>query len=841
MDDLSPEDAARAKEMAAIAARAEARAEARAAARAAAKAGAPAAAAPGAAASAASNAAESPLSFEEQLQRRKAEKRAAAAAQGGSGVVFRGSAQRARASDRGASNKVAKRARPSEPQARAPPPQRQPQQQQRGGRSDSQRWSRGRDQRHTAVARAPRRSAAEVAEAAQLQAIKDGYLGTNRPVKKSRKKKTGSKFKQVFHFDWDASEDTSQDLNPLYQRRQQPQIAYGRGYQAGIDMREQRKKNKYMEDVLRMRKSALAAEERSASGGGGRGTGRGSSASTASSSRGGSTSSASTALDTAIAAAKQKRIDEVEALSKSSIGAVTVHWSEKSLEEMAPRDWRILREDYDIRVKGGRASLPLRKWGECKIDPRIQMAIDDMGFKEPSPIQRQALPIGLLGRDIIGIAETGSGKTAAFIIPMLQYVLRASAEVRARTPTDGPLGLVMAPTRELAQQIHKEGEKLAAHVDVRMATIVGGKSIEEQGFKVREGVDIIVATPGRMLDCLERRYVVLNQCVASRAARAPPRVATRTLASKHSECHAHPPPLSLFRRLLPPTSSPRRCVYLILDEADRMIDMGFETTVIKILDSMGTLLKAEDAAAAAEQESLVAEADGTETSSLYRITSLFSATMPPSVERIAQTYLRCPATIRIGDVQSMKNARIEQRVIWTSEGAKRKKLKEILATSAKPCIVFVNIKNQCDVVSRDIGKWGHRVVTLHGGKAQDQREAALLDFRQGKYDVLCATDVAARGIDVADVQHVINYDMAFDIDRYLHRIGRTGRAGKSGKATTLLIEEDNDKFWDLKQYLTATNQPIPSELARHPMANVKPGSALQGKDAKKYGERAGGR
>ena len=478
----------------------------------------------------------------------------------------------------------------------------------------------------------------------------------------------------------------------------------------------------------------------------------------------------------------------MEQLSKS-IGAVGVHWSEKALVDMNSRDWRILREDFDIRGKGGRAALPLRVWGEAKIDPRIQHAIDDMGFVTPSPIQRQALPIGLLGRDIIGIAETGSGKTAAFIIPMLQYVLRASREVRARTPTDGPLGLVMAPTRELAQQIHLEAAKLAAHVDVKMATIVGGKSIEDQGFKVREGVDIVVATPGRMMDCIERRYVVLNQCV-----------------------------------------------YLILDEADRMIDMGFESAVVSILDSMGTLLKAEAEDESAKQESLVASTDGTEVSSLYRITSLFSATMPTSVEALAQKYLRHPAVIRIGDEASMKNKRITQVIVWTSEGAKRKKLREILATSEKPCIVFVNMKKQCDVVARDIGKWGgHRVVVLHGGKSQEQREAALLEFRQGKYDVLCATDVAARGIDVADVKHVVNYDMAFDIDRYTHRIGRTGRAGKTGKATTLLIEQDNEKFWDLKKYLVSTNQPIPRELAVHPMTSIKPGSALQGKDAKKYG------
>ena len=255
----------------------------------------------------------------------------------------------------------------------------------------------------------------------------------------------------------------------------------------------------------------------------------------------------------------------------------TGHWSQKSREEMTERDWRIFREDFSISFKGmppGRSMLPILNWGDCVIHPDVMRGIRDAKYAKPSPIQMASIPIGLKQRDVIGIAETGSGKTAAFVVPMLQYikkqpVMRGNPEVEA----EGPYAVILAPTRELAQQIESETIKLARHTGYRVVCIVGGKSIEEQGFALRQGCEILVATPGRLLDCIKRRYAVLNQCN-----------------------------------------------YVVLDEADRMIDMGFEADVTGILDAMpSSNLKPSD-------ENVDIEED-----KLYRTTYMFSATMPPAV------------------------------------------------------------------------------------------------------------------------------------------------------------------------------------------------------------------
>ena len=206
-----------------------------------------------------------------------------------------------------------------------------------------------------------------------------------------------------------------------------------------------------------------------------------------------------------------------------------------------------------------------------------------------------------------------------------------------------------------------------------------------------------------------------------------------------------------------------------------------------------------------------------------RTTHMFTATMPAEVERLAKKFMRAPATVKIGDEDSGKNKRITQEVFFLpSEARKRAKLLELLQRCARPVIVFVNAKKQCDVVARDIEGAGLAVVVLHSGKAQDAREGALADFKAGTYDVLVATDVAGRGLDIPDVAQVVNYDMPSEIDRYTHRIGRTGRAGKSGKATTLLTEDDAPILPALKAYLEATGQPVPPELAQRASGLERP-------------------
>ncbi|CAG8790088.1 35046_t:CDS:10, partial [Gigaspora margarita] len=396
------------------------------------------------------------------------------------------------------------------------------------------------------------------------------------------------------------------------------------------------------------------------------------------------------------------------------------HWSEKPLSEMKERDWRIFKEDFNITTKEILANI---------------------GYKEPTPIQRQAIPIGLQNRDIIGIAETGTGKTASFVIPMLMYISELP-KLCEENMSDGPYALILAPTRELAQQIEQETLKFAAPMGFNCVSIVGGHAVEEQAFNLRNGAEIIIATPGRLKDCLDRRILVLNQCT-----------------------------------------------YVVMDEADRMIDMGFEADVNVILDALPVSNVKPDTE---EAENPIESLKRSGRKERYRQTVMFSATMPPAVERLA----------------------------------KRARLLELLQGSFDPpIIIFVNQKKGCDVLARALNKLGYRATTLHGGKTQEQRESALAHLKNGTMDILVATDVAGRGIDVKNVSLVINYDMAKTIEDYTHRIGRTGRAGKSGVAITFLSNADADVMYDLKQMmLKSPISRVPPELASHPNAMAKPGT-----------------
>ncbi|MEO0763300.1 MAG: DEAD/DEAH box helicase, partial [Pseudomonadota bacterium] len=279
--------------------------------------------------------------------------------------------------------------------------------------------------------------------------------------------------------------------------------------------------------------------------------------------------------------------------------------------------------------------------------------------------------------------------------------------------------LVLAPTREFATQIHDEILKLARGSSVRCLTVVGGSAIGDQGFILREGVEVIVGTPGRLNDCLDNQYLVLNQAN-----------------------------------------------YVVLDEADRMIDMGFEPQVNEVLEAMGGQLKSEDAEEARAQE----EAAAQDPNLLLRTTAMFSATMPLAVQRLAGAYLRHPTHVQIGDEDSGKNKRIEQRILWSSEGAKLKTLIGLLQTlrSDDKVIVFVNAKKACDVLARNLERAHLMVGILHGGRSQAQREETLAAFREDEFQILVATDVAGRGLDISNVTQVFNYDLPAKIEPYSH-------------------------------------------------------------------------
>ncbi|XP_067141612.1 probable ATP-dependent RNA helicase DDX23 [Centruroides vittatus] len=563
----------------------------------------------------------------------------------------------------------------------------------------------------------------------ELEAIKERYLGL---IKKKRRVRRLNDRK--FVFDWDASEDTSVDYNPIYKERHTVQF-FGRGHVAGIDLKSQKKEqSKFYGELLEKRRTLAEKEQE---------------------------------------ILRLKKLKKKEDKQKWD----DRHWTQKTLEEMTERDWRIFREDFNIAIKGGRIPNPIRHWKECFLPKVILDIIEQLGYKDPTPIQRQAIPIGLQNRDIIGVAETGSGKTLAFLIPLLVWITSLPKIERVEDVDQGPYSIILAPTRELAQQIEEETIKFAKMLEIRTVAVIGGLSREEQGFRLRLGCEIVIATPGRLIDVLENRYLVLS-----------------------------------------------RCTYIVLDEADRMIDMGFEPDVQKILDYMPVTNQKPDNEDAEDEEKMLANFM---TKHKYRQTVMFTATMPPAVERLARSYLRRPAVVYIGSA-GKPTERVEQIVYLVAESEKRRKLLEILEQGVEPpVIIFVNQKKGADVLARGLEKMGYNACTLHGGKGQEQREYALASLKSGSKDILVATDVAGRGIDIRNVSLVINYDMAKSIEDYTHRIGRTGRAGKHGVAVTFLTKEDSHLFYDMKQcILSSPVSTCPPELANHPDAQHKPGTVV---------------
>eukprot|EP00842_Homolaphlyctis_polyrhiza_P004184 jgi/Hompol1/4767/HPOL_003865-RA len=580
-------------------------------------------------------------------------------------------------------------------------------------------------------------------DARELKAIRDRYMGgyqKKRSLRRINDKK--------FVFDWDNQEDTANDFNPIYTNKHSAQL-FGRGLIAGIDVKTQKKQRaSFYENVLRERRTSDQVERES------------------------------------------ERIEQ-ERIKERSTAFDERHWSEKPLEEMKERDWRIFKEDFLISTKGGNIPNPIRNWSESSLPPSIKDLIQRVGYTEPTPIQRQAIPIGLQNRDIIGIAETGSGKTASFVIPMLVYISDLPPMV-GEAIQRGPYALILAPTRELALQIEIETSKFASEMGYRCVSIVGGHDIDDQVAKLRNGVHIIIATPGRLRDLLDRSIVVLSQCT-----------------------------------------------YVVMDEADRMVDLGFEQDINDILNAMPVSnikpdLDPADEAQSQQHEQQM-EYQALASAKKFRQTVMFSATMLPAVERIANKFLRRPATVTIG-VAGQAVDRIEQRVeMINDESRKLARLKELVNQFPPPIMVFVNQKKGCEVLCRALELVGLRCAPLHGGRTQEQRESALAALRQGTKDILIATDVAGRGIDVKNVSLVVNYDMAKNIEDYTHRIGRTGRAGKTGVAVTFLSSSDTDVMYDLRQMLIKSSiSRVPPELARHEAAQTKPSVARAA--AKKGGE-----
>jgi len=357
-------------------------------------------------------------------------------------------------------------------------------------------------------------------------------------------------------------------------------------------------------------------------------------------------------------------------------------------------------------------------------DP-LARAVAEMGYESMTPIQAQAIPVVMTGKDVMGAAQTGTGKTAAFALPLLHRLMKH--ENTSTSPARHPVrALVLLPTRELADQVAQQVKLYGKYTNLRSAVVFGGIDMKPQTAELKRGVEVLVATPGRLLDHIEAKNAVLNQVE-----------------------------------------------YVVLDEADRMLDIGFLPDLQRILSYLPK----------------------------QRTTLLFSATFSPEIKRLAGSYLQDPVTIEVAR-PNQEASTVEQHFYSVGDDDKRRALKQIVRQRGlSQAFVFVNSKLGCARLARSLEREGMNTTALHGDKSQDERLKSLDAFKQGKVDLLVATDVAARGLDIKDVPAVFNFDVPFNAEDYVHRIGRTGRAGQSGLAVTFVSGSDTRLVGDIEKLL----------------------------------------
>jgi superfamily II DNA/RNA helicase len=370
----------------------------------------------------------------------------------------------------------------------------------------------------------------------------------------------------------------------------------------------------------------------------------------------------------------------------------------------------------------------MTKFSDLSLSPKVLKAVEEAGYETPTPIQMGAIPPALEGKDVLGIAQTGTGKTASFTLPMITKLARGRARARM------PRSLVLCPTRELAAQVAENFDTYSKHVKLTKALLIGGVSFKEQDTLIDKGVDVLIATPGRLLDHFERGKLLLTGIEI-----------------------------------------------MVVDEADRMLDMGFIPDIERIFSL----------------------------TPFTRQTLFFSATMAPEIERITNTFLSAPARIEVAR-QATASETIEQgAVVFKAsrkdrEGSeKRAVLRGLIESEGNACsnaIIFCNRKVDVDIVAKSLKKYGYDAAPIHGDLDQSQRTRTLDGFREGALRFLVASDVAARGLDIPSVSHVFNFDVPSHAEDYVHRIGRTGRAGRSGKAMTICVARD-EKYFDAVEKL----------------------------------------
>ncbi len=387
----------------------------------------------------------------------------------------------------------------------------------------------------------------------------------------------------------------------------------------------------------------------------------------------------------------------------------------------------------------------MTKFDELGLDPKVARAVAEAGYETPTPIQEQAIPAALQGRDVLGIAQTGTGKTAGFVLPMASILSKGRARARM------PRSLVLCPTRELAAQVAENFDTYTKHLKLTKALLIGGVSFKEQDAVIDRGADVLIATPGRLLDHFERGKLLLTGVQI-----------------------------------------------MVVDEADRMLDMGFIPDIERIFSL----------------------------TPFTRQTLFFSATMAPEIERITNTFLSNPVKIEVAR-QATASETIEQEVVMfrgsrrdRAASEKRAALRALIDREGDKltnAIVFCNRKTDVDILSKSLKKYKYDALPIHGDLDQSQRTRTLDSFREGKLRILVASDVAARGLDVPSVSHVFNFDVPGHAEDYVHRIGRTGRAGREGKAITICEPRD-------EKSLAAVEALIQKDIKRidNPLGNAAP-------------------
>ena len=398
-------------------------------------------------------------------------------------------------------------------------------------------------------------------------------------------------------------------------------------------------------------------------------------------------------------------------------------------------------EDIPIEATGRDVPDPIKTFEDYDMPQALMANVRRCKYTKPTPVQRYSIPIGIAGRDLMACAQTGSGKTAGFCFPIIGSILKNGFQPGPLGRKAYPLALVLSPTRELASQIYEEARKFTYQTGIRPVVVYGGAPQQQQLRELERGCDLLVATPGRLIDIIDRARVSLENVK-----------------------------------------------YLALDEADRMLDMGFEPQIRRIV----------------EEENMPRVG--------VRQTLLFSATFPKEIQRLASDFLNDYVFLAVGRVGSSTDL-IVQVVEYVPAADKRQMLLDLLQSVEKGLtLIFVETKKGADALEDFLIRNGLAATSIHGDRSQAERESALKAFKSARAPFLVATDVAARGLDIPHVTHVINYDLPTDIDDYVHRIGRTGRAGKKGLATAFFSEKDTGIANKLQEILSETNQEVPGWL-----------------------------